>query len=260
MVRLARVAAASAAVEVRLMAAEPWAFAILVMQPLLVASVSVFLLRGRSDFDALYVVAGTALTGLWSFALLVGSNIMNGDRWAGVLEYMEAAPAPLMAALSGRMLGALGFSLLSGVVGYIVAVWGFGYPLVVRQPVAFAISAALALLSLWAMGMLLAPLSLLWMAFARFVTGLEYPVYILGGFLFPIALLPGWLHPISYALPAYWGAAALHGSGSLDAPLGDLLIAWGLLLATSIVTVAIAVKLFDAAVRRSRRTGLLGAV
>jgi hypothetical protein len=33
---------------------------------------------------------------------------------------------------------------------------------------------------------------------------MEFPVYILAGFLFPIALLPDWTGPISYALPPYW--------------------------------------------------------
>ena len=46
---------------------------------------------------------------------------------------------------------------------------------------------------------------------------MEYPVYILAGFLFPILLLPGWTTPLSYLLPPYWAAVAFHDTSTGNA-------------------------------------------
>ena len=73
---------------------------------------------------------------------------------------------------------------------------------------------------------------------------MEFPVYILAGFLFPIAMLPVWTVPISYALPPYWAAIALHGTTTGAASISNILSAWGLMLAFSIVDLLIASWLF----------------
>jgi len=52
-----------------------------------------YILRGRPDFEATYVVVGVALTAMWTNVLFMGGNAMSQDRWMGVLEITEAAPA-----------------------------------------------------------------------------------------------------------------------------------------------------------------------
>jgi ABC-2 type transport system permease protein len=108
--------------------------------------------------------------------------------------------------------------------------------------------------------MLLAPLSFRWIAFGGFLSGLEYPVYVLSGFLFPVLLLPGWLEPFSYVLPPYWAARALHATSSGATSTDQLALYWLLLLLSSLAALALARWLFAYFLDRTRRHGLLGAV
>jgi len=81
---------------------------------------------------------------------------------------------------------------------------------------------------------------------------MEFPIYILCGFLFPIALLPGWTTPISYILPPYWAARALHGTSSAGATLEQTLFAWGMILLFSFIDLLIASRLFKIMLYKAR--------
>jgi ABC-2 type transport system permease protein len=239
---------------------ERFSYLIFIAQPLMVALASTYMLRHREDFAAIYVVVGTALTGLWSQTLLLGTNMINNDRWMGLLNYVEAAPASFFAVVSGRTLGYLAFSIVSAVVGYAVAAGLFGYALTVAHPAQFAVSIVLTVASLWSVGMLLAPLTFRWVAIGSLLGGLEYPLYAFCAFLFPLSMLPGWLHPVSYALPPYWGAVALHASSTPDLEASDMYVAWALLTVTSLAATLAARVMFEAFLLYSRRRGLLDAV
>jgi ABC-2 type transport system permease protein len=88
--------------------------------------------------------------------------------------------------------------------------------------------------------------------------GLEWPVYLLGGFLFPIALLPGWTTPISYLLPPYWAAVALHGTSTANAPLNATLLAWGMMILFSLIDLLISARLFKVMLYKARVDATLG--
>ena len=231
-------------------------FTVLV-QPFFIAVTAMYLLRHRGDFDPMYVVVGAGLSGLWSVALFDGAWAIQSERWQGTLELVSVSPAPLLLVLGGRLVGSMVFSLLSMAVSYAIGAWLFGYELVVRAPVGFVVALLFGLASLWAMGILFAPIAILWRAAARFLNVMEYPVYIAAGFLFPILLLPAWSRPASYALPPYWAAVALHGTaaGELDAPA--LAAALAVLTVGSVVAVGCAQVLLGQALLRARRDGTL---
>jgi ABC-2 type transport system permease protein len=91
----------------------------------------------------------------------------------------------------------------------------------------------------------------------QFQNALEFPVYILCGFLFPIAMLPGWALPISVILPPYWAARALHLTSSGDGNLQELLLSWGLLLFFSALYVLVSRWLFVRMLDKARRDATL---
>ena len=91
----------------------------------------------------------------------------------------------------------------------------------------FAISLLLPIFAFISFGLLIAPIFVMNPAVHNWQNGIEFPVYILCGFLFPIALLPGWTTPISYILPPYWAAVALHGTSSGNAPLEQTAVRMG---------------------------------
>ncbi len=257
MIQALRVVRSAALLEARnLMTSNFMIFCVLV-QPFFIAVTVMFMLRHRPDFDPVYVVVGTALSGIWSVVLFEGNWIVGGERRVGTLELLVASPTPLLLAIGGRIAGAMVFSVSSVVFAYGIGAWLFGYDITVRDPVGFVLSTLLALFALWCMGMLLAPLGVLSRTLSRFVSIVEYPVYALGGFLFPILLLPGWTTPVSFALPPYWAAVAMHMTSSGEAAPFALPVVWLLLVATGAAALLVSIPLFAAVLRRARADGTL---
>lgn len=255
--RTLRVVRNAAALELQQLAVSLFMIFCVLVQPFFIAVTVMFMLRGRSDFEPVYVVIGAALSGLWSIVLFEGNWIVGGERWMGTLELVVGSPTPLMLVIGGRLVGAMAFSLISLAVNYVIGAWLFGYPIVIRDPLGFVVSLALALVALWSMGVFLAPLGVLSRTVGQFINVLEYPVYALSGFLFPILLLPGWSHPVSYVLPPYWAATALHATTSGRADIPSLPVVWAILLASSLALILIARPFFGIVLRRARVDGTL---
>jgi ABC-2 type transport system permease protein len=87
---------------------------------------------------------------------------------------------------------------------------------------------------------------------------MEFPVYVMCGFLFPIALLPGWTTPISYLLPPYWAAVALHGTSTGGASFNETLFAWCMMVLFSVIDLLIASRLFKLMLYKARADATLG--
>lgn len=257
MIHVLRVAWIAAEVQFREVAVNNFLLFAALVQPFFIGVTTMLIVRHRPDFDPVFVVVGAALAGLWSTLLFSGSAAITHERWTGTLELLVAAPTSMFLIVGGKMLGTLAFSMTSLVLSYGIGAWLFGYPIAIADPLGFALSLAFAVVALWAMGMVFAPLSILWRSIGRFLGALEYPIYALSGFLFPILLLPGWTIPISDALPPYWAAVALHGSarGAVDPP--GLAWTWVILVATSVLLVGLSIALFRMVVVRARRAGTL---
>ena len=75
---------------------------------------------------------------------------------------------------------------------------------------------------------------LLAVAFVRYRTAwalgnlLEYPVWLVCGFLVPLSFFPEWVRPISWALAPTWGMQAIRESATGGTPVPDLLVCLGL--------------------------------
>ena len=113
--------------------------------------------------------------------------------------------------------------------------WGrfvFGIELTVEQPLAVrALDPGDAILSIGTLGFLLA------VAFVRYRFAwalgnvLEYPVWLICGFLVPLTLLPDWVRPISWLLAPTWGMRAIRESALGGSPLPDIAICLALAVA-----------------------------
>ena len=135
-------------------------------------------------------------------------------------------------------------------------VWGrvlFGIELPIEHPVLFAISIPAAILSIGALGFLIA------VAFARYRSAwalgsmTEYPIWLICGFLVPLTLLPDWVRPISWALAPTWGMRAIRESATGGSPLPDA----ALCLALGAAYVAIGIALMDTVLRAARHKASL---
>ena len=227
------------------------------VQPLVIALLGLWMLGRQGGDSGIFVVVGSGLTGLWSSLLFIGGNSLTGERWDGTLEPLVGAPTPMVVVIFAKNLANVLLSLGSMLASYVLASALFGYPLQVQSPLLFVISLALTVWAFVCFGLVLAPIFVVSPAVQNFQNGLEFPVYILCGFLFPIALLPGWTTPLSYLLPPYWAAQALHATSSRGMGTTDVFLDWGLLLLFSLMDLALSGWLFRVMLRRARKEATL---
>jgi len=223
----------------------------IVVQPMIVALLALWMLGDAVD-DAIYIVVGSGMTGLWSGLLFVGGNSITRERWTGTLETIVGLPTAMQVIVIGKNLANVAQSMISMVVCYTVASLFFGYPLVVEQPWLFAVSLVFTGIAFVSFALILAPLFLLNPAVQSFQNGMEFPVFLLSGFLFPILLLPNWTNPISYALPTYWAARALHDTSQGLATRQEILFVWAMLIGFSALYLVLSSWIFRAVLRKAR--------
>lgn len=227
------------------------------IQPMLIALLALWMLRGKGQEYAMFVVVGSGMTGLWSSLLFVSGNSINNERWSGTLETLVGLPTPLEVIVFGKNLANVFQSLISMVVSYALAAWMFGYTLHLEQPLLFAISVVLTVIAFISFGLIIAPIFVMNPAIQQWQNAMEYPIWILSGFLFPVAMLAEWTRPISMLLPPYWAARAMHGTSTGGASLQEVLMAWGLLLVFSLIDLLLASRLFRLMLVKARRDATL---
>ena len=227
-------------------------------QPIIIALLGLWMLQGKGEDAAMFVVVGSGLTGLWSSLLFISGNSIGAERWSGTLEALVAIPTPFEVIVFGKNLANVTQSSASMVLGYFVAVFAFGYSLQIQQPILFFVSILFSVVAFISFGLIIAPIFVMNPGVRAWQNAMEFPVYVLCGFLFPIALLPGWTTPVSYLLPPYWAAVALHGTSTGGATLNATLSAWGMLLLFSLIDLLIASRLFKLMLYKARADATLG--
>lgn len=227
-------------------------------QPIIIALLGLWMLKDKGADSAMFVVVGSGLTGLWSSLLFISGGSINAERWSGTLESMVAIPTPFEVIVYGKNLGNVIQSLLSMALGYFVAAWLFGYSLEIQQPLMFFLSLTFTVVAFISFGLIIAPIFVMNPGVRAWQNAMEFPVYILGGFLFPVLLLPKWTNPISWLLPPYWAAVALHGTSTGGAPLNETFFAWGMMLVFSLIYLLISSRLFKLMLYKARADATLG--
>lgn len=228
-----------------------------IVQPLLIAIMALYVLGTEGEQTAIFIVVGSGLTGLWDGVLFQSGNSITGERWVGTLEMLVGAPTSLAVVTFGKNLAYVTQSLLSMILSYLLASLIFGYPLKIHSPLVFAVSLVLTIFSFVSMGLLLSTLFVLNPDVQRLQNGLEYPIFILSGFLFPIALLPFWTTPLSYVLAPYWAARALHSSSQTIDMLGIIIKDWGMLILLGSAYLLLAGVLFRRVLYKARSDATL---
>lgn len=229
----------------------------IIVQPLIVAVLGLYMLQERGGNYAIFVVVGSGLTGLWTSLLFVSGSSLSQERWTGTLEPLVGMPTPLWVVVIGKNAAYVMQSLLSMVLAYILASLLFGFELTVANPGLFVLSLLFTVWSFVSFGLLLSPLFVANPDVGRWVNGLEYPVYILCGFLFPVALLPGWTTPLSYALAPYWAARALHASSQGTGDIYAVILNWAVMILLSEIYLITSGLFFNRLIHKARREATL---
>ena len=112
----------------------------IIIQPLIVAFMALWMLKGQGPGHAIFVVVGSGMTGLWTTLLFNGGHSITGERWTGTLEPLVASPASLRLIVYGKVLANVTQSLLSMAGCYTLISLILGYPLTLVHPWLFFIS------------------------------------------------------------------------------------------------------------------------
>lgn len=224
-----------------------------VLWPLFFATI-VFFMYGSSNHRALASAAvGASVLGIWSATSTSGASAIQRERSQGTLELLVAAPVAFAATIAPITLAMSTVGLYSMVA---TLLWGwllFGIAVPLTHPALLVLAVLVTILSIGMLGFLFS------VSVVRFRTAwaignmLEFPVWLICGFLVPLSLLPGWVRPISWLLAPTWGVKAIRAS-MLG---GSTLPAVGLAAALGAAYAFIAVLLSERMLRAARRDATL---
>ncbi|MDH5606545.1 MAG: ABC transporter permease [Anaerolineae bacterium] len=224
----------------------------IVVQPLLIAILAMWMLRERGGDYAIFVIVGSGMSGLWSSLLFVSGNSITSERWNGNLEGLVASPTPIQFAVFGKAMANVTQSLLSMIASYSVVAVLFDVQLRMEQPLVFFSSLVLTMLTFMTFGLIISSVFVINPDVQRWQNGLEFPIFILAGFLFPISLLPGWTNPLSYILAPYWATRVLHAATVGLATSSEIILTWSMMILFGILYIALSGRMFKKMLYRAR--------
>jgi ABC-2 type transport system permease protein len=200
-----------------------------VIWPLFFATIAFLMFRtGHDAATLLYASLGASVMGIWSATSVAASSALQRERWHGTLELLVGTPAHFALVL-------LPITIAMSAVGvYSMAatlIWGrilFGIDVHVVHPLLFVLAVPATIVSVGMLGFLLSVVVVRYRTAWALGNALEYPVWLVCGFLVPLSLFPGWVRPISWALAPTWGVRAIREAALGGSPLPDVAACAGL--------------------------------
>jgi len=192
------------------------------------------------SFMALTVITG-ALNGV--------STAITREKEQGTMDGLLVAPIPRQSVILGKIVAQTVRGLIQGFLILGLSMLLFGV-VIYGSPITMLLVMVLGVASFIGVGIIMTSLAPEQETAQMMTTLLQFPMMFLSGILFPIAQLPVAVQYIGKAFPLYYAADALRKVVILNASVSiitpDLLV----LLAYSVVTMAIAVPIFNRAMAR----------
>lgn len=210
---------------------------------------------GREDLQPDALMAPVLMT-LWWFALFQGGNLVTGDRWEGVLEFVLAAPANLATVILGRIAAIMCIGLVGFFEVWAVGEFAFGVGIPFEHPLALALTLLFTVFAMAGTAISFCALFVLTRNAFTFANSASFPFYVLGGVFVPIAVLPGWIQPLSSVIFMSWSADLLRASLK-PAAIDDLWFRLGMVLLLGAISFLIGRGVLFLVLRRMRTTGEL---
>jgi ABC-2 type transport system permease protein len=225
-----------------------------VVWPLFFATTAFLVYRQSGNPHALvYAGLGSAMMGIWSVIATTASNLLQRERWFGTLELLVAAPTRFALVLVPITTAMASLGVYSMVATLVWARLLFGVSVPVRHPVLFGVAVVVAILSIALIGFLLSVVVVRYRTAWALGNLLEYPGWLVCGFLVPLALFPGWAGWIAYALPPTWGMRAIRSAAWGGSPYVDIALCLGLGLLYGLVGALVS----EGVLRSARRQATL---
>jgi ABC-2 type transport system permease protein len=225
-----------------------------IVWPMFFATTAFFMYRaGHDQHTLLFASLGASVMGIWSATSTSASSVLQRERRHGTLELLAAAPANFALVLLPISVAMTTVGLYSMVATLLWGHFVFGIEMRLVHPLLFVLAVPVTIASVGALGFLLSVACVRYRSAWALGNALEYPVWLICGFLVPLALLPGWVGPFSWVLAPTFGVRAIREAALGGTPLGDLLAC----AALGIAYFGIGVTLTDYVLRSARRRASL---
>jgi len=229
----------------------------LVRAPLL-AVVFLALVRQADRPDLLAnALLAPILMALFGMALSISGEIVDADRWMGLLEPTIATPVPFPRLVLHRIVTTTLVSLIIAVEVCLVSIAGFGIVPVVHHPWMFAVVAVLTLAAMVGWSLLMSALFVATRTARTFQNTLSYPFMLLGGVFVPVDQLPGWMQPVGRLVFLSWSSDLLRDAMAAP-PVTSVAARTGMVVLLGAAGLGLGLLLLRRVLRRVRATGTLG--
>ena len=221
-----------------------------VVFPLLFATAALLVYRVNGDPDAmLYAGIGAAAMGIWTSQTVSATTLVQRERRAGTLELVVAAPTPFSLVLLPITFAMATIGLYSVVATILWDWWLFDIALRVENWPLFVLSILMATTTIALFGFLLSVSAVRYRTSWALGAALEYPGWLLCGFVVPLDLLPDALRPLSWALAPTWAVEGMRAAAAGKSPWAELAICAAVGLAYAALAAWLGVRLIASARR-----------
>ncbi|WP_324789460.1 ABC transporter permease [Streptomyces sp. H51] len=225
-----------------------------VVWPLFFSTTTLFIYRAAGNGNALsYAALGAGVMTIWTSITSTASNILQRERGLGTLELLVAAPTPFPASVVSIVLAVSTIGTYGMAACLLWAHFVFGVDIGVGRPAPFVLAIVTTVFSFGVLGFILAVTLVRYRGAWALGSALEYPVWLLCGFLVPASVLPGWMTPVSWLLPPSWGMRAIREAAAGRSPWTSILAC----SATAVVLIAVGIRLTGTLLRAARQSATL---
>lgn len=187
----------------------------IIVQPLIYTFILYMMYKDSSQANYVnYVVLGSGLTSLWSSICFSSAGDIERERYAGTLEVLFCCPSRFTTIIIGKVLANTFLGLSGMMLSLIFTRVFFNGSLYIKNGWLFMVCFLLMIISFICIAMVISPIFTLSKNARALMNCLEYPVFILCGFVFPVSLLPNFIKPISYLLSPTWAIKLLRESST----------------------------------------------
>ena len=211
---------------------------------------------GTSDYMS-FILVGSILSSYISSVFWGMGYALKTEMDEGVMESNWLTPVPRFAFLIGQTITNLITTTVVNVGILALGWWLFGFTITGSVWQAILVVLPM-LLALYGFGFAFATLVLLIRDANMLVDVSDYVVTLLSGSQFPVQVLPGFLLPIALALPLTYGFDVVRGILIQSKTLLPISYEIGILLLFMAVTVPAGYAIFRTVERRIKRLGTLG--
>jgi len=152
---------------------------------------------------------------------------------------------------SGTATVGTGLPVLDHLLGLLAVHGGFDIRLEIASWPLFVLSVLMATITIALFGFLLSVTAVRYRTSWALGAALEYPGWLLCGFVIPLDLLPDALRPLSWALAPTWAVEAMRAAAAGGSPWADLGLCLALGLGYAALAAYLGVRLVDSARRNA---------